>query len=161
MEKNTMKILFTILIFFSVRVQSQEVGLIKLDHLFQRLQSGKDTAYIVNFWATWCLPCIEELPHFEKLADQLSTEKLKVLLVSVDYRSQYETTVKSFVRNKGFKNEVFLLNETDPQEYINRIDPSWSGAIPATIFFYQGRRKFFEGEFTYDELLTQYKKMKL
>ncbi len=156
-----MKILFTILIFFSAQVQGQEVGLIKLDQLFQRLQSGKDTAYIVNFWATWCLPCIEELPHFEKLTQQVGAEKLKVLLVSVDYRSQYETTVKSFVRNKGLKNEVFLLNETDPQEFINRIDPSWSGAIPATIFFYQGRRKFFEGEFTYDELLTQYKNMKL
>ena len=156
-----MKKLLTIIFFFSLHAQGQEVSLIKLDQLFQRLQTGKDTIYIVNFWATWCVPCIEELPHFEKITDQLSADKLKVLLVSVDYLSQYETAVKSFVRKRGLKSEVFLLNEPDPQDYINRIDPSWSGAIPATIFYYQGQRKFFEGEFTYDQLLTQYKKMKL
>ena len=135
---------------------SQKVALIKLDALNNRLAAGKDTTYIINFWATWCAPCIEELPNFEKLNAEYNTEKLKILLISIDFRSQLNSSVIPFVKKKKLKTEVLFLDEEDQQEYMNRVDSSWSGSIPATLFIKNNSRKFIEKEFSYSALLNEY-----
>lgn len=144
---------------FSVSAYSQNVKLLNINQLNERIKNGKDSTYVVNFWATWCAPCIKELPHFEKLKAEHKSEKLAVLLVSLDFKSKLESNVIPFVKRKNLKNEVFLLNESSPQEFIDRIDPSWSGSIPATLFIKNDKRKFVETEFTYEQLLTEYKKL--
>lgn len=146
---------------FSVSAYSQKVKLMNIDQLNERIKNGKDSTYVVNFWATWCAPCIKELPHFEKLSAEYKSEKLAVLLVSLDFKSKLESNVIPFVKRKNLKNEVFLLNESSPQEFIDRIDPSWSGSIPATLFIKGDKRKFVESEFTYEQLLTEYKKLQI
>lgn len=150
---------FAFIIFASFQGYSQQVDLLTVDKLNERLELGKDTTYVVNFWATWCAPCIKELPHFEKLQQEKRKEKVKVLLVSVDFKSRLEKSVVPFVKKRGLKNEVFLLDETDQQEYIDRIDKTWSGAIPATLFVKGKSRKFVEKEFTYQSLLTEYQNL--
>lgn len=75
-----------------------QVQLINIDQLNQRVQDGKDTTFIINFWATWCLPCIKELPNFEKLNNTYQSEKLKIMLVSVDFKSKRSTVVTPFVK---------------------------------------------------------------
>jgi thiol-disulfide isomerase/thioredoxin len=140
-----------------LNLSAQQVDLITVDQLYSRINSGRDSTYIINFWATWCAPCVTELPDFEKLNDQFKNEKLKVLLVNVDYKSRLKNSVLPFIKKNGIKNEVFMLNEPDPQVYINRIDTSWSGALPATLMVKEKKRKFFEKDFTYSELLDEYK----
>ncbi|OHT43853.1 TlpA disulfide reductase family protein [Flavobacterium tructae] len=144
---------------FSVSGYSQNVKLLNIDQMNERIKNGKDSTYVVNFWATWCAPCIKELPHFEKLKADHKSDKLAVLLVSVDFKSKLNSAVVPFVKRKNLKNEVFLLNESNPQEYIDRIDKDWSGSIPATLFIKEDKRKFIESEFTYEQLLTEYKKL--
>jgi thiol-disulfide isomerase/thioredoxin len=139
---------------------AQQIDLITVDQLYSRINSGPDSTYIINFWATWCTPCVKELPDFEKLNEQYKTEKLKVLLVNMDYKSKLNNSVLPFIKKNGIKNEVFLLNESDPQVYINRIDTSWSGALPATLMVKERKRKFFEKDFTYAELVEEYKNFK-
>jgi thiol-disulfide isomerase/thioredoxin len=158
-----MKTRFIILccLFFSVANYGQKVRLLSIDQLYQRTEQGKDSIYIVNFWATWCAPCIKELPHFERLKEEYQSEKLAVLLVSVDFKSKLQSTVIPFVDRKKLKNEVFLLNESDPQEYIDKVHPTWSGSIPATLFISDKKRKFVESELNYDQLITEYKNFKL
>ncbi len=114
---------------------------------------------IVNFWATWCKPCITELPYFEQINAEMKSEKFSVCLVNLDFNSKYKTSAVEFVRNKNLKSEVIHLNDTDPNKWINKIDSNWTGAIPATLIYNNGKKVFFrEGEITYDELKSEINK---
>ena len=134
---------------YSVNAQ---VKLLKLDNLDQRIAKGKDTTYVINFWATWCAPCVAELPNFEKLHLSNLKKPVKVLLVSLDFKSKLQKEVIPFVQHNKINAEVFLLNEADQQQCIERIDKKWSGAIPATLFVNKKTRRFYEKEFTETEL---------
>lgn len=159
MTPNTLKYPYSLLFMLCLHTYtySQQVRLININELNERIEKAKDTAFIINFWATWCAPCVEELPNFEKLRQKYKDDKLRILLVSVDFKSQQNTGVLRFIKKRKIRNEVFLLNEPDQQAYINRIDTGWSGSIPATLFIKNGTRKFVEKELTYIELLTEYK----
>ncbi|MCR5889965.1 TlpA family protein disulfide reductase [Hymenobacter sp. J193] len=134
--------------------RAQQVAVIKLPELQRRLSLPNDTTYVVNFWATWCAPCIKELPYFDQLTATYAGQKVKVLLVSMDYASQLDKKVKPFVLKRGLKSEVVLLNETNPNTYLAQIDPTWSGALPFTLLLNNARqrRATFEQEFTAEEL---------
>ena len=70
-----------------------------------------DTLYIVNFWATWCKPCVEELPNFELLAKNYQNKKVKMYLVTTDMRKDIATRVTDFVKAKGLTQQVIFINE--------------------------------------------------
>lgn len=141
-----------ILVGYSVNAQ---VKLLTLNELEQRVAKGKDTTYVVNFWATWCGPCVEELPYFEKLTSENAKEPFKVVLMSLDFKSKLKTDVETFVAKHKLKSEVFVVNEMDQQKFIDRVDKNWSGALPATLIMNTDKkvRSFYEKAFTYEELL--------
>ena len=116
------------------------------------LQTSSDTTYIVNFWATWCAPCIKELPYFQKVHEKYAGAKVKVILVSLDFEKQIESRLVPFLKKNDLKPEVIVLNDPASNTWINKIDPSWSGAIPATLFINKNGKRFYEKEFTYDEI---------
>lgn len=116
------------------------------------LEFRDDVTYVVNFWATWCAPCVAELPHFEKLASEVDGNKVKFIFVSLDMKKQVETALISFLKRRGFKQAVVHLSDPDANAWIAQVDPMWSGAIPATLIYRQGQRKFYEQTFTYESL---------
>lgn len=116
------------------------------------LQQKNDTTYIINFWATWCKPCITELPAFEKINDQYSEQKVKVVLASLDFPDKLEKQVIPFLKKHNLKSEVVLLDDPDANSWIPMVSDEWSGAIPATLIYNQKERKFYEGSFTYEKL---------
>lgn len=133
---------------------AQRVAVIKLPQLQKRLSQPNDTTYVVNFWATWCAPCVKELPNFEQLNRAYAGQKVKVLLVSTDYASQLDKKVRPFVAKRNLRSEVLLLNETDPNTWMDKVDSQWSGALPFTLMINNKRQKraSFERELTQPEL---------
>lgn len=121
------------------------------------LKQHNDTTYVVNFWATWCVPCVEELPHFEKLNAAYKDQKVKVLLVSLDMPQKVESNLLPFVKKKNMLSEVIYLNDPDANAWISKVDTAWSGAIPATVIYKRDQRKFFEQSFTYEALEKELK----
>jgi len=150
MQKFIVTILF-ILAGFGAKAQ---VKLLTLNELEQRVASGKDTTYVVNFWATWCGPCVEELPYFERLNQENSKKPLKIILMSLDFKSKLKTDVIPFVAKHKIKSEVYVVNEPDQQKFIDHVDKSWSGALPATLIWNNDKkvRSFYEQAFTYEQL---------
>jgi len=116
------------------------------------LHKQNDTTYVINFWATWCAPCVKELPAFEKLNEKYSDENVKVLLVSLDFIKHYDTKLLPFINERSIKSEVILLNDPRSNLWIDKVSPDWSGAIPATIIYSRDKRKFYEQSFTFKSL---------
>jgi thiol-disulfide isomerase/thioredoxin len=132
----------------------EEPEVIKADALAKRFTNDSDTTYVINLWATWCAPCVKELPYFEQLNETYKDKKVKVLLVSIDFVADYEKKLVPFVKKRKLQSEVMLLNETKPNEFIDKIHPKWSGSIPATLIVNskKGYKEFFEEEVTYEFL---------
>lgn len=119
---------------------------IKLPEL-QKLISQSGPIKVINFWATWCAPCVKEMPLFEKLNGDDKT--VKVILVSMDYDLDPDPTkVKKFIERKKILSEVVILAEENPNDWIEKIDKSWTGALPSTLVVNpnSGKRKFVQGE---------------
>lgn len=156
-----MKLFLTVLTVLAAHALSaQTIPFIKADQIGRWKDADTDTVYVLNFWATWCAPCVEELPSFEKLNEAYAGKKVKVVLVSTDFKRNVEPGVKPFVRKKNLKSEVVFMDEPNPNNYINAVDSTWSGAIPATLIWSKKKNisAFFEKKMTYDELETAVKK---
>jgi thiol-disulfide isomerase/thioredoxin len=127
---------------------AQKAEKVKLGDLKKMMEEKGDGIRVVNFWATWCGPCIKELPLFEKLTLE-NRPNVKVTLVSMDLDlDPNPDKVYRFIARKQLQSQVLLLDEKNPNEWISQIDQQWSGALPATIIINQktGQRKFIEKE---------------
>jgi len=139
-------------ILVSIFAKSQTVsGIYKIDNLLNRLKN-KDTTYIVNFWATWCKPCVQELPAFDSLFVLTKKTNTKIILVSLDFIEDIETKVKPFLAKNNIKCQVLILDEINGNDYINKISQKWSGAIPATLFKNEQNINFVESKINFNEL---------
>jgi thiol-disulfide isomerase/thioredoxin len=130
---------------------AQQVDLIKYDQLKGMFQSADFPLTVVNFWATWCGPCVKELPYFEAASEK---EGVRVILVSLDFPEE-KTKVEKFAANRLSNRQVYLLDEVDYDSYMPKISVDWSGALPATLMIEKGGKEhFFEKAFTKAELFN-------
>lgn len=123
------------------------------DRLMKRV-AGNDTLYIINFWATWCAPCVKELPVFDSLQLYYKGKPVKIMLVSLDFKESYPKKLAAYITKRHLLPEVVWFNETDANTFIPKIDNSWSGSIPATLIINktQSFRQFIEGTVHFDEI---------
>jgi thiol-disulfide isomerase/thioredoxin len=146
-----MRIIILFLVLLAPKAAAQ-VPSVDYKGLEPRLSTTSDSVYVVNFWATWCVPCVKELPEFERINEEYSDRRVKVLLVSLDNPRHMESRIKPFIEKHGLQSEIILLDDPRSNDWIPRIDESWSGAIPATIIFTRNSRSFYEKVFTWEEL---------
>lgn len=155
-KKSTPLLIFRAIIFlfvFQQNVYAQKVELSFFEVFKKRYETKNDTLYVVNFWATWCKPCIEELPYFEQCNIEFKDRPVKIILTNLDFNSRVKSGVESFIEKKEIKSNVVHIMDTDPNLWINQVDTTWSGAIPATVIIKNGKKLFFkEGEMNYKEL---------
>lgn len=150
-----MKHLLTlILLAVVISVSAQEQAkIVKLPELQALITSKGDNIKVINFWATWCAPCVKEMPLFEKLG--LERKDIQITFVSMDLDLDPDPAkVNKFVTRKKIHSKVLILDEKNPHSYIEQIDKDWSGALPATIIVNSktGQRKFVERELHEGEL---------
>ncbi|MDO8549932.1 MAG: TlpA disulfide reductase family protein, partial [Ignavibacteria bacterium] len=99
------------------------------------------------FWATWCVPCVEEFPDLVKIFNEHKDSDFEFLSVSVDLPSDIETKVKPFLTEQSAGFPVVVVEEKKSDEIINLINPEWNGAVPVTVIYDEnGNRKEFISE---------------
>lgn len=136
----------------TVSEEKETVKIVDFDGLEPYLNKKDDKTYVVNFWATWCTPCVAELPAFEKLHETYKEKDVEVLLVSLDFKKQLNTKLIPFIKKNNLQPTVILLNDGKENQWIPKVNQDWSGAIPATLIYNKNKREFYEQSFDYKTL---------
>ena len=145
-------IVFAILLFSFIPEQQEKIKVVSFDQLEKTIKRSNDTLYVVNYWATWCRPCVQELPFFIEAGKKFSAEKVRVIFVSLNSVKELPK-VQQFAYTKNIQEKVILLDAGNPNVWIDKVDSSWGGSIPATVMYKKGKKVFFkEGEFTQTQI---------
>lgn len=142
------------LIVIGFAANAQEIPKWKIGDVDKYIASKPGEVVIINFWATFCKPCVAEIPYFIELSNQYKDKKVSLMLISLDLPSQYPVKIRKFASKHGFNASISWLDETNADYFCPRIDSSWSGSIPATLILHTGTgyRKFFEEEMKKEKL---------
>ncbi len=122
------------------------------------LHIENDQVYIINFWATWCQPCVEELPHFESINTTYKHKGVNVVLVSFDKPSEVDSKLIPYLTKHDIRSEVVMLSDANIKSWKDRVDPHWARSIPITIIYNKDKRRFYERTFSLDELKHEVEK---
>ncbi|MBK7036950.1 MAG: TlpA family protein disulfide reductase [Chitinophagales bacterium] len=146
-----------LILFLGLQLKAQNYSIKSFNEVDSFLNNTNDTLYIINFWATWCKPCIEELPNFEKVNALSSERNVKVILVSLDSETNRKRSLEPFLERNKLTSEIWVMPDKKPIDWIDKINPTWQGSIPATYFFNNVKdiHVFNEHPFTYEELMTK------
>lgn len=152
---------FLILIFLSVSSSTfggSEIKIEKLDEskLSEIIHNREGKILLLNIWASWCLPCKEEMPALNKIHNKYE-EYVDVIGLSIDYPDEIESKIIPFIKSNSIDFKIYVSNFKKDVDLINFFDVDLSGAIPVTFvydrkgnlkFFFEGKRDypFFEQE---------------
>ncbi|MBP7558338.1 MAG: TlpA family protein disulfide reductase [Chitinophagaceae bacterium] len=136
--------------------QAQPVRKVKITELESVIKQSQ-RPLVINFWATYCKPCLEEMPGLVKAAERYGKDSVQLILVSLDLEEDYPDKVNNFAKRFKVKGVLYWLDEYDADYFCPRVDSSWSGAIPATLFVNNktGYRSFQERALTASQIQLQ------
>src|SRR4030095_7039611 len=139
-------------------ISAQKVQKVKIEALAEYIKSA-DHPLVVNFWATWCVPCVHELPYFQSGVKEYAAQKVELVLVSLDFETDYPKKVEEFLRKNKYEGRFYWLDETNADHFCPQIDPKWDGAIPASLFLNpkSGYRSFYQRQLTEPQLELELK----
>lgn len=134
-----------------------DIPTLNFDEFEPMLIETSNRIQVINFWATWCAPCVEEMPYFEDLAEKYK-DKIDLKFVSLDRPEEKESKVLVFANKKNIRNDIILLDDPRSHYWIPKVYENWSGATPATLIFNADTRLFYEKPFSKEELERELKK---
>ncbi len=144
---------------FSTVLKAQIIPSWRITDVVNYYSKKTDTIYVINFWGTFCKPCVAEIPYLQAISKKYAAQKVKLLLVSLDLPAYYPERIKLFAKKNNITASIAWLNETDADYFCTLIDKSWSGSIPATLFVNskKGYRKFLEAELSAEQFEKELK----
>lgn len=148
------------IVMMATTAQSQEIKSVKINDLIKIIDTSS-VPLVVNFWASWCAPCIKEIPWFEKSVAAFKDQKVQLILVSLDFAEDYPKGIASFAKKNNYQSKILWLNETNADEFCPKIDVKWDGAIPVTLMVNKKRqyRQFYAQQLPEQRLILELQKL--
>ncbi|GAB4125632.1 MAG: hypothetical protein OHK0045_10040 [Raineya sp.] len=151
-------ILFACIFFLAESNFAQNIRIIKKPEMMDILNKpNSEKVRIVNFWASWCAPCVKELPYFKKIAENYSSQ-VEIIFISLDFAEDIEKARK-ILEKKQINWDSYLLDETKYDTWISDVHKNWQGAIPVTLLISSKKKMFIEGETNYEDLEKKIKQL--
>ena len=121
---------------FSFKLDAQEISPLRstddLDDI-KKSTSGKVT--LVNIWASWCKPCVEEFPDLVKLYRDYKDKGFTLVFISVDSKDEIKEKVIPFLEKHKVDFTTYYVDFKSMDDFINYFDKNWEGAIPSTYIY--------------------------
>lgn len=127
--------LVLLMLFVSGYSISQEVLPANMKTLDSLKKANEGKVVMINLWATWCKPCVEEFPDILKLNSEYKDNDFKLILVSLDFGEDLQTQTKSFLKKNDVDFVTYYNNFSKDDELIDYMDKSWNGGIPGTFIY--------------------------
>lgn len=142
------------LLLIPLSIKGQNVDYIRIPDLEKILDNKENKIHVINFWATWCGPCVREFPLFEKVSKDYKDDKVKFLMISLDFPSQVEKQLIPFLKKNNSVLDIAVMMDVDYNVWIDKVDVTWQGDIPVTLVFNNAKRQrnFHKGEIDEDGL---------
>ena len=151
--------IIALLLVFNCNSSSKDsIEVVDFDGLYSKIDLSADKTYVINFWATWCAPCVKELPHFEEVNEELKDQNTEVILVSLDFPSQIESKLKPYLKKNKIKSKVILLDDSKMNTWVPKVSEQWDGGIPATLIVNASNYNFYPKPFKKEELYIEINK---
>ena len=115
--------------------RSRIVAPITVKGLEQLIHQRNGKVLLLNVWATWCKPCIEEFPDLIRLHRTYRDSAVDIVAISVDYPDEVDSKILPFLDSLNVSFKVFVADLQKQEDLINALNPSWSGAVPATFVY--------------------------
>ena len=152
--------IIVLLLLFSCNNQPKDsIEVVDFDGLYSKIDLSVDKTYVINFWATWCAPCVKELPYFEEVNKEFKDKNTEVILVSLDFPSQIETKLKPYLKKNKIKSKVILLDDSKMNTWVPKVSEKWDGGIPATLIVNSSNYNFYPKPFKKEELFNEINKV--
>ena len=156
---NLFILLFFVFSFSCSDKANKNIEVVDFDSFYGKIDLSSDYTYVINFWATWCSPCVKELPYFESVNKEYSDKNVKVILVSLDFPSQIESKLKPYIKKNKIKSNVILLDDSKMDKWVPRVSEKWDGGIPATLIVNSSNYNFYPNPFEKEELVSEIRKV--
>tara|TARA_B100002051_G_scaffold249566_1_gene260375 strand:- start:6 stop:497 length:492 start_codon:yes stop_codon:yes gene_type:complete len=152
-------ILLFLLLFSCNNPSKDTIEIVDFDGLYSKIDLSVEKTYVINFWATWCAPCVKELPHFEEVNKEFKDKNTEVILVSLDFPSQIESKLNPYLKKNKIKSKVILLDDSKMNTWVPKVSVQWDGGIPATLIVNSSNYNFYPKPFKKEELFTEINKV--
>ncbi len=111
------------------------VTVISTEGLVAKIKAARGKVLVVNFWATWCPQCINEMPELVKFYRSINTPEVAFMSVSADHPDTLEDRVKPFVSEHELPFPVYVTDARSPEGLVKALNLDWEGGLPATFVF--------------------------
>ena len=139
---------------------SESIEIVDFNGFYSKIDlSSSEKTYVINFWATWCAPCVKELPYFENVNKEFKDKNVEVILVSLDFPSQLESKLKPYLKKNKIKSQVILLDDSKFNTWVPKVFEKWDGGIPATLIVNSTNYNFYPQTFEEQELFAEISKV--
>ena len=155
----SLSIIVLLLMFNCNNPSKDSIEVVDFDGLYSKIDLSVDKTYVINFWATWCAPCVKELPYFEEVNRQSKDQNTEVILVSLDFPSQIESKLKPYLKKNKIKSKVILLDDSKMNFWVPKVSEKWDGGIPATLIVNSSNYNFYPKPFKKEELFIEINKV--
>tara|TARA_B100001758_G_C18107068_1_gene451595 strand:+ start:76 stop:567 length:492 start_codon:yes stop_codon:yes gene_type:complete len=155
----SLSIIGIFLVFSCNNPTKDTIEVVDFDGLYSKIDLSINKTYVINFWATWCAPCVKELPYFERVNKDFNDKNIEVILVSLDFPSQIESKLKPYLKRNKIKSKVILLDDSKMNTWVPKVHEQWDGGIPATLIVNNSNYKFYPKPFEKEELFAEINKL--